>query len=335
MIRKAIKEDSYNISKLIVSGWQTAYKGLIDDTYLNNLSVSDIIAGWENCILNQNETNHTYVYEVDNKILGVIRFGNPTDESSKYNSEILVLYVEPSLKRNGIGTKLFDFAKAYFINNNTTDMIIWCLKNNIPSIKFYEKMGGTIVASKKAVIHNIELEEVGLSYNLKTDSIYLRKYNHSDANEIIRWIKDERSFRLWSADRYGTYPIKAEDINNNYDECISLGNFYPMTLIDEDKIIGHLILRNPDLNNDTIRLGFIIVNPDSRGKGYGKILITEAIKYAKNILNAKEINLGVFENNVVAYHCYKSVGFKEIRTDENVFEFQNESWNCVEMILEE
>ena len=163
----------------------------------------------------------------------------------------------------------------------------------------------------------------------------LRKYIKSDADEIIKWIKDERALRLWSADRYGDFPITAEDINNNYDECIALGNFYPMTLVDEDKIIGHIILRNPNSNKDIVRLGFIIVNPDLRRKGYGKILIKEAIKYAKNTLNAKEINLGVFENNESAYHCYKSVGFKEIRTDKNVFTFGNDSWNCIEMILEE
>lgn len=161
----------------------------------------------------------------------------------------------------------------------------------------------------------------------------LRKYIKSDADEIIKWIKDERALRLWSLDRYEDYPIKAEDINNNYDKCISSGKFYPMTLVDGDKIIGHLILRNPDSNKDIIRLGFIIVNPDLRGKGYGKSLIKEAIKYAKDILNAKEINLGVFENNVSAYHCYKSVGFKEIRTDKNIFQFQDESWNCIEMVL--
>jgi len=163
----------------------------------------------------------------------------------------------------------------------------------------------------------------------------LRKYIKSDADEIIKWIKDERSLRLWSADRYGNYPIATEDINKNYDECIALGNFYPMTLMDGAKIIGHLILRNPDSNKDIVRLGFIIVNPALRGKGYGKTLINEAIKYAKNTLNAKEINLGVFENNESAYHCYKSVGFKKVRIDKNAFTFQNESWNCVEMILEE
>lgn len=334
MIRKAIKEDSYSVAKLIVSGWQTAYKGLINDNFLNNMSADTMAQKWENNILNQNENSHIYVYEENNKILGVVRFGKPADNFENYNSEIHVLYVEPSLKRKGIGTKLFDFAKTYFINNNTTDMIIWCLKTNIPSIKFYEKMGGTIISSRSAVVNNIKLEEVGLSYNIKPDNIYLRKYTKSDADEIIKWIKDERSLRLWSLDRYGVYPIKAEDINNNYDNCISLGNFYPMTLVDGDKIIGHLILRNPNENKDVVRLGFIIVNPDLRGKGYGKTLIKEAIKYAKNTLNSKEINLGVFENNESAYHCYKSVGFKEIRIDKNVFQFENESWNCIEMVLE-
>jgi len=161
----------------------------------------------------------------------------------------------------------------------------------------------------------------------------LRKYQISDANEIIKWIADERALRLWSADRYGDFPIKAEDINNNYTECISNGNFYPMTLIDGDKVIGHLILRNPDENKNIIRLGFIIVDPTLRGQGYGKTLIKEAIKYAKNELKATEINLGVFENNTSASNCYKSVGFKEIRIDENVMQFQNENWNCIEMKL--
>lgn len=167
MIRQANKLDGYNIAKLIIAGWQTAYKGLIDDSFLNNMSVDILTKNWEINIESQNEFNNIYVYEEDNKILGIIRFGKPDDSSSKYNAEIHVLYVEPSLKRNGIGSKLFAFAKSYFVNKNATDIIIWCLQSNLPSIKFYEKMGGKIVSTRKAVINNIELTEVGLEYNLK------------------------------------------------------------------------------------------------------------------------------------------------------------------------
>jgi len=166
MVRKSTENDNYNIAKLLISGWQTAYKGLIDDEFLNNMDINIMSENWKRNILSQNEDNNIYVYEEKNKILGVIRFGKPDDKTTNYNSEIHVLYVEPTLKRNGIGSKLFDFAKNYFINQHTTNMIIWCLKKNAPSIKFYEKMGGKIVATRKAVVNKIELEEVGLEYKL-------------------------------------------------------------------------------------------------------------------------------------------------------------------------
>lgn len=334
MIRKAVKSDNYNIAKLLVSSWQTAYKGLIADNFLNNMSVEIMAEKWATNIETQNTTNNIYVYEENNKILGIIRFGKPDDASSNYNAEIHVLYVEPMLKRNGIGTKLFEFATNHFIKSETTNMILWCLKGNTPSIKFYEKMGGKIVSSRKAVINNIELEEIGLEYNLSASNITLRKYLETDADEIIKWIKDERSLKLWSANRYENYPITAKDINNNYSECKTLGNFYPMTLSQGNKVLGHIILRNPDsTNTKIIRLGFIIVNPSLRGKGYGKLLIEKAIEYAKNSLSATEINLAVFENNESAYHCYKSIGFKEVSIEKNAFQFQDESWNCIEMKL--
>lgn len=161
-----------------------------------------------------------------------------------------------------------------------------------------------------------------------------REYKENDAKEILNWIGNEREFRLWSSDRYNNYPILPSDINNNYLECRKISNFYPFTLENEGKIIGHIILRNPGKSKDIIRLGFIIVDKRIRGKGYGKILIKEAIKYAKEKLNAKEINLGVFCNNKSAFECYKSVGFKVLNVEKDAYRFYDESWDCIEMILE-
>ena len=163
----------------------------------------------------------------------------------------------------------------------------------------------------------------------------LRKYQESDASKILSWIKSEREFRLWSADRYQNYPIKEEEITNNYKECQKTGNFYPLTLVDDDKIIGHITLRNPNNDINIVRLGFIIVDNSIRGKGYGKMLIKEAISYAKEKLNAKEINLGVFSCNESAFNCYKKVGFKEIDVIKNAYQFYNESWDEIQMVLDE
>lgn len=181
---------------------------------------------------------------------------------------------------------------------------------------------------RKTTVNNIE------SYDFtSTHSSVLRDYKKSDASEIINWIKDERALKLWSADIYNTYPITADDINNNYKKCKSTSHFYIKTLTDNNKIIGHLILRNPSNDTSIVRLGFIIVNSDIRGKGYGKLLINKAIDFAKVELNAKEINLGVFDINTSAYNCYKSVGFVETGIEKNAFNFNNETWNCIEMKL--
>ena len=160
-----------------------------------------------------------------------------------------------------------------------------------------------------------------------------RKYQETDAEIILSWINNEREFRLWSADRYKDYPIKPQDINDNYDNCNKLGNFYPFTLVDNGKVIGHIILRNPDNNKDIVRLGFIIVDHSIRGMGYGKRIISEAINYAKSILKAKVINLGVFSCNERAYNCYKKMGFKEIGVEKNAYIFYDEKWDQIEMKL--
>ena len=161
----------------------------------------------------------------------------------------------------------------------------------------------------------------------------LRQYKENDAKKILSWIKNEREFRLWSADRYDRYPATPSDINNNYKACEENGSFYPFTLEDEGKTIGHLILRKPEEGKNIIRLGFIIVDNSIRGKGYGKALIKEAIKYAEEDLQAEEINLGVFTNNDGALHCYQSVGFETIRIDKKAYKFHDEDWDCAEMIL--
>lgn len=74
----------------------------------------------------------------------------------------------------------------------------------------------------------------------------LRPYRKSDAEYIVTWIKDEVTFRKWSADRFDSYPITAEDVNKLYDNYALLYDFIPMTAFDDDKPSGHLFMRFTD-----------------------------------------------------------------------------------------
>lgn len=165
-------------------------------------------------------------------------------------------------------------------------------------------------------------------------ALRLRQYKPCDAEKIVSWIKDEQALRKWSSDRFGDFPITSEDINNKYfklnGDCIEADNFYPFVAFDDSEVVGHLILRYTDAERKTVRFGFVIVDDTKRGKGYGKQMLTLAIKYAFDIFGAEKITLGVFDNNKPAYCCYKAAGFTE-NGEEMFFELLGEQWRCVEM----
>ena len=145
--------------------------------------------------------------------------------------------------------------------------------------------------------------------------IRLRPYKSCDADLIITWLKDEETYIKWSGGRFGSFPITAESIDAKYQNdnggCAESDNFYSMTALDENEVIGHLIMRYIRGDNKILRFGWVIVDSDKRGKGYGKSILKLSLKYAFEIFMAEKVTIGVYEDNLYAYHCYKSVGFHE------------------------
>ena len=81
----------------------------------------------------------------------------------------MAIYIKPEYKFKGIGTKMFNYITNDMINNNKTKMVLWCLKENEPSKKFYTKMGGKLTSEKEVTIDNKIYFEVSFVYNLKED----------------------------------------------------------------------------------------------------------------------------------------------------------------------
>ena len=254
---------------------------------------------------------------------------------TKQENHITRVYVLPRFQGKGYGTyimnRLEELIKEHY---DTID-----IDASLPACRLYQRLGYATVdhgiwECKNGVIQVYEIMKKEL--NKMNDNLKLRPYKPSDAEAIVRWIKDERALRKWSSDRYGAYPITAEDINHKYldcnGDCEEPDNFYPMTLVDECGPVGHLILRYTDKAKSVIRFGFVIVDDSKRGKGYGKRMLQMAIRYAFDMLKAEKITLGVFENNPSAYYCYQAAGFREISMEkEFIFEILGEQWKCIEL----
>lgn len=162
----------------------------------------------------------------------------------------------------------------------------------------------------------------------------LKKYLKEDSAIICSWIKDEKSLYQWSANRIGKFPLAGQDLNEDYAPMIKSGRFIPLSAFDDSgNLVGHLYIRYPDEHDDRIvRFGFVIVDPVLRGRGNGKKMLQLAIDYAKNILCASKITLGVFTNNESARFCYESVGFQPVGKNE-IYKMPIGEWECTEMEL--
>lgn len=161
----------------------------------------------------------------------------------------------------------------------------------------------------------------------------LRDFKKEDAKIISGWIRTEEELYRWSADRFNKYPLSGNDINENYDPQIETGRFIPLIAVDDNgDAVGHFIIRYPRANDDSIvRFGFVILDPSLRGKGFGKEMLRLGIEYVKDNLPVSRIDLGVFENNESARHCYEAVGFTEYATRE--CEMPIGTWKCTDMEL--
>lgn len=156
-------------------------------------------------------------------------------------------------------------------------------------------------------------------------NINLRAFVYEDAPTILSWCKDKRAFRLWSADRYKDFPATGDDMMKQYKGY----NMYPLTMVENGNIVGHILLRQPSEDKSIVRFGFIIVDDKLRGQGYGKKMLRLAIDYATCRLEAKKITLGVFCDNLSALECYKSAGFEIVGND--TYPIDGEIWKGYEM----
>ena len=160
----------------------------------------------------------------------------------------------------------------------------------------------------------------------------LRTYRCTDAEEIVKWITDERAMRKWSAHWYTRFPVTADDMNRLYDRMTNESHPVILTAVDGNEIVGHLILRLVDKEKMNVRFGFVIVNNQKRGKGYGRQMLELAAQYSAEKLHARQLSLGVFENNLPAIKCYQAAGFHIVETDDpECFHAYDEEWRCLEM----
>ena len=158
VIRNAEKEDVRQIAEILVEDWQTAYRGIMDSDFLDSLSV-------EQRYEIEVKRYDKYVVAADgNEILGYAWLEMSADEPA--DCEVIALYVRYSKRNGGIGKLLMQYATTYFRESGKKKMIVWCLKENNESRRFYEKVGGKAFRTGSHNWGGKEYEMISYLYDL-------------------------------------------------------------------------------------------------------------------------------------------------------------------------
>lgn len=163
-IREAELADAMGMARVIVDGWQSAYRGIVPDQFLGTLSYETRAERFALQMAPENRLAGSFnlvAVEGGGRIVGLASAGPVRGETwAECEGELYALYVQPELKRQGTGGLLVQEVARRLLAQGFSKMLVWVLAEN-PHRTFYEKMGGVHRYDQTITIDGKDLAEAG------------------------------------------------------------------------------------------------------------------------------------------------------------------------------
>lgn len=130
-IRKMTADDTEKVRQIYTAGWQTAFRGIVPQAYLDSLNQDHWTPPLEGA----------YVLTNGRNILGTSSVSPARDKEFPDWGEIISIYVLPELIGQGCGHILFEFVKNKLMELNYTQIYLNVFEDNLRARKFYERHG--------------------------------------------------------------------------------------------------------------------------------------------------------------------------------------------------
>lgn len=161
-IRPATEDDAPAIARVHVDTWRTAYRGIVDGAYLRSLSYPDFEKRRRQRLATPGTI--TFVAEVRGKVVGFATAGPNRDLDTEYDTELYAIYIRKAFARKGLGSALVAAVARGLSDAGHRAMVLWVLRDNAPSRRFYESLGGTLAGEKSSRFGSQDLPHAGYGW---------------------------------------------------------------------------------------------------------------------------------------------------------------------------
>ncbi|NMM51093.1 GNAT family N-acetyltransferase [Paenibacillus aquistagni] len=163
MIRRAEATDAEAIAQVHVASWQSTYRGIVPDIYLDNMSVERRVEYWGSILSKPLYEHELIVLEQQGQVVGFANGGPNRERKYRYDAEIYALYLLQRVQGQGYGKAMVHQLIESFSREGYRSMLVWALKDN-PAVQFYERLGAKPIEQKEIMIGGIALMECALGW---------------------------------------------------------------------------------------------------------------------------------------------------------------------------
>jgi len=149
-IRSAALSDARAGARVQLETWRATYRNLMPREYLASLNLEEFEKNWKSAIESLDGTRLRILAEENKQIVGYLSAGPPKSQVPEYSDELFGIYVHPSHQGKRIGKKLLRFYQDWLLQRRSTSFLLWVLRENIGSRRFYEATGGIELGLEKA-----------------------------------------------------------------------------------------------------------------------------------------------------------------------------------------
>lgn len=141
-IRAAAPADAVAIADLHVRSWQAAYRGIIDDAYLDAMEPAPLLPNLQWSLERSHEAWRMWVADDGDgtELLGFASTGPSQDvDAPRASAELFALYVDPARVRTGIGSALLRHALTEVRALGSRTITSWVFADDAIARRFLEK----------------------------------------------------------------------------------------------------------------------------------------------------------------------------------------------------
>jgi ribosomal protein S18 acetylase RimI-like enzyme len=154
-IRRATDADVLPMARVHILSWRETYPGLLPDPMLARLSIADEAIRWQRMLDRPRAWGDGIAFVADQEG-SVVGYGTCGEQRTRllleggFTGEITELYVLRSAQRQGAGSRLMKAMASALTERGHRAVSLWVLEQNAAARRFYERIGGTPIAEKRA-----------------------------------------------------------------------------------------------------------------------------------------------------------------------------------------